>query len=162
MHNKTLIPFAMILIGIFLFFAVMFEAAAAPVEVWLTPARAAALKRVTSRSYIVKQQRLDNDTVVYTWTNGLHGAVTTQQVKRVCGRKSKSAWQTKLDAKTLEKKQLLDDIKSIRNNPSKKDIESLITKHSPKAARVKSAPLKEFEFADASDWSTKNRKVKSK
>ena len=130
MKNKTLIPFSMLLLGIFLFFAVMFEAAAVPVEVWLTAQRAAALKRITSRSYIVKQQRLDNDTVVYTWTNGLHGAVTTQSVKKVCGKKSLSAWQTKLNAKTLEKELLLEDLRGMGNSPSKKQLDAIISKHS--------------------------------
>lgn len=104
-------------------------AASAPIEVWLTAERAASLKNVTSRPFVVAQERLNADTVVYHWTNGLHGAVTTQRVERVLGKHAKSAWQNKLDAKDREKRALLDDLKSVKDKPTKKDLESIITKH---------------------------------
>ena len=110
-------------------------AALAPMEVWLTPERSAALKRVASRPYIVAQERIADDTVVYRWTNGLHGAVTTQRVERVLGKRAKSAWQDKLDAKEREKQNLLDDLKAVKDKPTKNDIEALINKHSKKEMR---------------------------
>ena len=67
--------------------------------------------------------------VIYTWTNGVHGAVTTQRVFKVLGQKSKSAWQAKVDAGDKERRALLDDLKSIGEKPSKKDIEAIIKKH---------------------------------
>ena len=107
-------------------------AASAPIEVWLTPERAAALKSVASRPYVVAQERLDADTVVYHWTNGLHGAVTTQRVEQVLGKKAVSAWQSKLDAKDKEKQALIDDLKAVKEKPTKKDLEAIINKHSKK------------------------------
>lgn len=107
-------------------------AASAPMEVWLTPERSAALKSVTSRPYVVSQERLNADTVVYHWTNGLHGACTTQRVQRVLGSPAKSAWRDKLDAKDREKQALLDDLKTIKDKPTKKGIDDLLLKHGKK------------------------------
>ena len=107
-------------------------AASAPIEVWLTPERVAALKSVTSRPYVVAQERLNASTVVYHWTNGLHGAVTTQRVEQVLGKPAKSAWQDKIDAKDREKKALLDDLKAVKDKPSKSALEAIISKHSKK------------------------------
>lgn len=108
------------------------SAASAPMEVWLTPERSAALTRVTSRPYVVAQERLNGDTVVYHWTNGLHGAVTTQRVEQVLGKHAKSAWQDKLDAKDKEKKDLLDDLKAVKDKPTKAALETIINKHGKK------------------------------
>lgn len=110
-------------------------AASAPIEVWLTPARAEELKRVTVRPYVVAQERLNANTVVYHWTNGLHGVCTTQRVEQVLGKKSKSAWQDKLDAKDAEKKSILDDLEVIKAKPTKKAIEDLITKSKKGSAK---------------------------
>ena len=101
-------------------------------EVWLTPERAAALKSVASRPYVVTQERLNADTVVYHWTNGLHGAVTTQHVEQVLGKRAKSAWQDKVDAKEKEKQALLDDLKAVKDKPTKAALEAIITKHGKK------------------------------
>lgn len=117
-------------ISILLISAVLSAAAAsAPIEVWLTPERAASLKRVTSRPYIVAQDRLAADTVVYHWTNSVP-TVTTQKVQRVLGAPSRNAWQDKLDAKDREKQTLLDDIKAVKDKPTKKSLEDIISKHS--------------------------------
>lgn len=104
-----------------------------PTEVWLTPERREALKRVTHRPYIVKQEKLNDTTVVYTWTNGLHGTVTTQKVDKVLGKKATSAWQTRLDKKDKEKADLIADIKAVKDKPTKKQLEDLLTKHEKKS-----------------------------
>lgn len=110
-------------------------AASAPIEVWLTPERASALKRVASRPYVIAQERIDDETVVYHWTNGLHGACTTQRLDRVIGKPSKSAWQDKLDAKEREKQALLDDVKAIKDKPTKAVLDAIISKHSKGSAK---------------------------
>lgn len=107
-------------------------AASDPMEVWLTPDRAAALKRVASRPYVIKQERLDAGTVVYHWTNGLHGSVSTQRVEQVLGKPAKSAWQDRLDAKAREKQALLDDLKAIKDKPTKSALKAIISKHGKK------------------------------
>ena len=104
----------------------------APVEVWLTPQRAEQLKRVSSRPYVISQERIDDSTVVYRWTNGLHGACTTQRVERVLGKPAKNAWREKLDAKDREKQALLDDLKAVKDKPNKKNLEEIILKHGKK------------------------------
>lgn len=58
--------------------------------VWLSPEQAKALSRVTSRSYITKIERKGGD-VIYTWTNGLHGAVTTQRVDQIINKPARDA-----------------------------------------------------------------------
>ena len=64
--------------------------------VWLTPERATELNRVTSRSYITKIERKGGD-VIYTWTNGLHGAVTTQRVDKITNRPARDARREEFD-----------------------------------------------------------------
>ena len=108
------------------------SAASAPIEVWLTPERRDTLKKVAARPYITKQERLDDDTVVYHWANRKDNAVTTQKVTRILGAKSSNGWQKKLDAKDAEKKALLDDLAKIKDKPTKKDLEKVIGKHSAK------------------------------
>jgi hypothetical protein len=109
--------------------ALSVAAAASPVEVWLTPERAAALKRVTSRPYVASQERLDADTVVYRWTNGLHGAVTTQSVRRVLGKSAKSVWRDRLDAEKKDRQSLIDDLKSVKDKPTRAALDAIIKKH---------------------------------
>lgn len=56
-------------------------------KAWLTPERAAALRRVSARPYIVSQQ-IDGDTAVYRWKQGKNEMVTTQRVARILGAKA--------------------------------------------------------------------------
>ena len=111
--------------------ALSLSAASAPIEVWLTPARAAQLQRITSRPYITAQERQPDGTVVYHWTNGLHGAVTTQRVQRVLGAPAKSAWRDKLDKAEKEKQQIISDLRALggKTTLSKKDVDAVIKKH---------------------------------
>ena len=108
-------------------------------EIWLTPQRAAELRRVTSRPYIVSQERIGGDTVVYRWTNGLHGAVTTQKVGRVLGAKAESAWGKKLKKAEAQKAAILADIDALRKKPSvsQKDLDSISEKHSVDKRKAK-------------------------
>lgn len=108
-------------------------------EIWLTPQRAAELRRVTSRPYIVSQERTGADTVVYRWTNGLHGAVTTQKVVRVLGAKAESAWGKKLRKAEDEKGAILADIDALRKQTSisKKDLDAISEKHSVDKRKAK-------------------------
>jgi len=100
-----------------------------PAEVLLTPQRRAVLERVVGKPYIVEQKRIDKNTVVYHWTNGLHGAVTTQRVVQVLGKPAKNAWQSKLEAKDREKQTIIDDLKAIKEKPTKKGLEDIIKKN---------------------------------
>lgn len=136
--KKQIILVSIVLISIFVFFAMAFKASAAPVEVWLTPERSAALKRISKRSYVTEKKRIDDDTVVYTWSNGLHtGAITTQKVHRVTGKIATSAWQNRLDEKDIEQAELLTDLESIKDKPNKKSIEALLEKHKGKIGKRK-------------------------
>lgn len=65
-------------------------------SVWLTPETAKALSRVTSRGYITKIERR-GDVVVYTWTNGLRGAVTTQKVEKLVSKPARDVRLEQLD-----------------------------------------------------------------
>ena len=103
---------------------------AGPVDVWLTPARRSELQRVTQVPYITAQERQPDGRVIYRWRKGAATYATTQAVVRVLGAKSKSAWQDKLDDKDKEKKALLDDLKAVKDKPSKKQITDIIDKHS--------------------------------
>lgn len=120
-----------ILAAILLVFGAAAGAACAPVEVWLTAERRAALGDIARRPAVVRQQRLDNQTVVFHWTNSAV-AVTTQRVERILGKKAASAWQSRLDAKDKEKQALIDDLKAVANKPTKQSLEAIITKHSKK------------------------------
>jgi len=72
-------------------------AQAAPKEVWLTPEKRAAFERVRERPYIVKQERLNANTVVYHWTNNAVN-VTTQKLSQVMGAKSHDARREALES----------------------------------------------------------------
>ena len=89
--------------------------------VWLTPERAKALSLVTSRSYITKMER-KGDVIVYHWTNGLHGAVTTQRIDNLVNRPAKDARREQLekiksDAEKFRKER--DDLKTENANLKK-------------------------------------------
>ena len=103
---------------------------AKPSDVWLAPARRAELQRVTQVPYITSQERQPDGRVIYRWKKGTETYATTQAVVCVLGAKSKSAWQDKLDAKEKEKKAILDDLKAVKDKPSKKQITDIIDKHS--------------------------------
>lgn len=114
------------------------SAASAPIEVWLTPERRDTLKKVAARPYITKQERLDDDTVVYHWANRKDNAVTTQKVTRILGAKSANGWQKKLDAQEKEKAKILSEISSIAaksGTVKKTDLTALVEKHAPGKAR---------------------------
>ena len=46
-----------------------------------------------------------------------------------------SAWQTRLDEKDKEKAELIADIKAVKNNPTKKQLEAILTKHEKKLSK---------------------------
>jgi len=71
-------------------------AQANPKEVWLTPETRAAFDRVRERPYVVKQERLNANTVVYHWTNNVVN-VTTQKLSQVMGAKAHDARREKLE-----------------------------------------------------------------
>ncbi len=95
-------------------------------DVWLTPERARQLRGLADRPTVVRRERINDETAVYHWKNG---AVTTQRVERIIGKPSRNAWRDKLDAKDREKQSLLDDLKAVKNKPTKKDLEYIINKH---------------------------------
>lgn len=128
---KIAIMFSLLAAGCF--------AASAPIEVWLTPERRDALKKVAARPYITKQERIDNGTVVYHWANRKGNSVTTQKVERVLGAKSESAWGRKLQKAEDEKAAIISDIDALRkkSSVSKKDLDALAEKHAEKKGKVK-------------------------
>lgn len=128
-HISDILVLVLVLIGLVIFLGMALDSKAAPVEVWLTPDRAAALKRVAQRPYITGKQQQKNGTIIYTWTNGESTYTTTQQVTKVTGKAAKSAWTEKLKAKDAERELLLNDIKAIKAKPTAKALESLIKKH---------------------------------
>lgn len=107
-------------------------AASAPMDVWLTPARAEQLKQITSRPYISAREPLGHDQAILHWRNGAREWVTTNRVRQVLGKPARNAWQDKLDASKAEKRALLDDLQSIRSAPTKKAVDALLDKHSKK------------------------------
>ena len=58
--------------------------------VWLTAEQAKQLNRIKSRPYITKMER-KGDFMIYTWTNGLHGAVTTQRVEQIISKPARDS-----------------------------------------------------------------------
>jgi hypothetical protein len=72
-------------------------------EQWLTPERRAALKVIVTRPVIVKKEHLPDGRMILTWTNGLHGCVTTQKVEKVLGKPSKDARRDNLEAIKAER-----------------------------------------------------------
>ena len=99
-------------------------------EVWLTPERRESLSQLAKRPYIVSQERVDANTVIYRWTNNVHCTVSTNRIKSILGKPSKNSWQDRLDSKDRENKSLIDDIKAVSAKPTKKDLDSIIKKHS--------------------------------
>jgi len=78
-------------------------------EQWLTPERRAALNVIVTRPVIIKKQQLPDGRLVLTWTNGLHGCVTTQTVSKVFGKPSKDARHDQLEAVKAERDTLKDE-----------------------------------------------------
>lgn len=131
MRISTVVGFLIIALAFILYFAVIFKANAAPVEVWLTPAKAKALSRITAPRIVSKKSM--GDQVVYTWDDGLTMYATTQAVKHVTGKAAKSAWGTKLAQKEAEKEKvradILDDVRKLGSKPVKKDLDNLVLKY---------------------------------
>lgn len=100
-------------------------------DVWLTPERARQLRGIAERPAVVRRERLNDETAVYQWNNG---AVTTQRVERIIGKPSRDARRDKLDAAIREKQALMDDLKAVKQKPTKKGIEDIINKHEKKGS----------------------------
>ena len=107
-------------------------AASAPIEVWLTPARAAELQRVTSRPRITRETRVDADTSVYHWTNGARSWDTTQRVQRVIGKPAHDARREQFEAERAERKAIMDELQAVKAKPTKQALDAIISKHSKK------------------------------
>lgn len=75
-------------------------------EQWLTPARRAELNRIVHRPVIVKKEHLKDGRMILTWTNGLHGCVTTQKIDKVLGKPSKDVRRDELEALKIERDNL--------------------------------------------------------
>ena len=117
--------------------ASILRAASAPIEVWLTPERKAALERITSRPRVVSHSADHEGHLITRWTNGANEwVVTNKPAKNVLGKKAGNGWQKKLDEKEAEKRAILDDLETIKSKPTKKAVEDIITKHK-KAGKTK-------------------------
>lgn len=104
----------------------------APSEVWLTPERARRLKAISSRPYVTAQKRIDDGTVVYSWTNGARSWVTTQAVTRVTGKPAKNAWREKVAAAEADRAALLKEVGDLAGKSGtvkKSDLQAIIDKH---------------------------------
>lgn len=113
------------------------HSASAPIEVWLTPERKAALERITSRPRVVSHSADHEGRLVTHWTNGAsEWVVTNRPAKNVLGKKAVNGWQAKIDAKEAEKKAILADLEAIKEKPTKKAVEDILTKHK-KAGKTK-------------------------
>jgi hypothetical protein len=86
-------------------------------EQWLTPERRASLNVIVTRPVIVKKEHLPDGRMILTWTNGLHGCVTTQKVEKVLGKPSKDARRDKLEALKAERDALKLEVQ--KNNTTK-------------------------------------------
>lgn len=90
-------------------------------SVWLTPETAKALSRVTSRGYITKIDHRDGN-VIYTWTNGLRGAVTTQRVEKLVNKPARDVRREQLEeikTESLKVRKERDELK-VENKALKK------------------------------------------
>jgi hypothetical protein len=96
------------LIAIALLFSCFIRAEKKP-EQWLTPERRAALNVIVTRPVIVKKENLSDGRMILTWTNGLHGCVSTQKVEKVLGKPSKDARRDNLEAIKAERDALKDE-----------------------------------------------------
>lgn len=72
-------------------------------EQWLTPERRAALNVIVTRPVIIKKEQTKDGRMILTWTNGLHGCVTTQKVDKILGKLSKDARRDNLEAIKAER-----------------------------------------------------------
>ena len=80
-----------------------FSMAAKKPEIWLTPERRAELKIIVTRPVIVKKEHTKDGLMILTWTNGLHGCVTTQKIEKVLGKLSKDSRRDNLEAIKAER-----------------------------------------------------------
>ncbi len=90
-------------------------------EQWLTPERRAALKVIVTRPVIIKKEHTQDGRMILTWTNGLHGCVTTQKVEKVLGKQSKDSRREKLEAIKAERDALKKENDNLKNNNTKKE-----------------------------------------
>jgi FtsZ-binding cell division protein ZapB len=72
-------------------------------EQWLDPARKAELNRILYRPVVIKQEQTADGMLVLTWTNGLHGCVTTQKLEKVLGKASKDVRKETIEALKAER-----------------------------------------------------------
>lgn len=88
-------------------------------EQWLTPERKASLNAIVTRPVIVKKEHTQDGRMILTWTNGLHGCVTTQKVDKVLGKPSKDARRDKLDALKAERDTLKTENAKLKKEKAK-------------------------------------------
>lgn len=104
-------------------------AASAPMEVWLTPERKAALGRITARPRVISQERGRDGATISRWTNGCSEWTVTNAPNGQLGKRSVNAWQSKLDAKEKERRDLLDDLKAVKDKPTKAALDDILKRH---------------------------------
>ncbi|MCK9327429.1 MAG: hypothetical protein M0P69_18195 [Bacteroidales bacterium] len=123
-----------LILAIILFFCAVQFCSAAPVEIWLTKERAAALKRVADQPRITAKEKQPDGTVIYHWTRGSETYATTQQVVKIAGKKARSAWSEKLDAEKFEKERIIQEIKAIKGKPTAKALDAILKNHEDREA----------------------------
>lgn len=100
------------------------------VEQWLSPARRAQLKAITSRQYITAKRDIGKGMEELHWTNGARSWVTTQAVTRVIGAKATNGWQKKLDVEKAKTEDIIESVRKMseRGNATKKELIEIIEK----------------------------------
>lgn len=113
------------------------------VEQWLSPARRAQLKAITSRQYITAKRDIGKGMEEVHWTNGARSWVTTQAVTRVIGAKAANGWRLKLDAEKAKTEAILKSVRKMaeKGTATKKDLLEIIDKaNSPEADKTSQSP----------------------
>jgi len=129
-------------------FALCASAAKQP-EQWLDPARKAELNRIIYRPVVIKQEQTSDGQLVLTWTNGLHGCVTTQKLEKVLGKASKDS-----------RKEMTDALKADRDTAKTERDELKIERDAVKAERDALKSERDAVKAERDTLKAENQKLK--
>lgn len=110
--------------------ALSVRAADQPAEVWLTPERAAQLRRVTARPHVTARETLADGREALRWTNGSREWATTNAVRPMLGKRSPNGWQDRVDKAEKEKAEVIESVKALKakGKPTASDLDAIIQK----------------------------------
>ena len=108
------------------------RAVSRPAEVWLTPERAAQLRRVTARPYVTARETLPDGREALRWTNGSREWATTNAVRPALGRRAPNGWQDRVEKAEKEKSEVIESVKALKGKGKGKltdaDLDAVIQK----------------------------------